>query len=98
MGVRHMVMLALKEAATDEQKRAAVDGLRSLAGVVPGMRSLTAGLDLGLIGSHGIGMVADFDDEASFQAYLGSSEHSRVSKQNLAPVMASAAIVQYAID
>jgi hypothetical protein len=91
-------MLQLKDDATDEQKQAAVAGLRGLAGVVPGMRSLAAGLDLGLVGSHGIGMVADFDDEASFQAYLGSSEHSRVSKENLAPVMASAATVQYAID
>ncbi len=98
MGVRHVVVVTLKDDATDEQKKAAVDGLMTLEGLVPGMRSYSAGLDLGIASTHDMAIVADFDDAASLEAYLAHETHRSVGGTVLAPIMATSCRVQYAIE
>src|SRR3954447_19960931 len=97
MGVRHVVLLQWKETATDAQKQAAIDGLLGLTGLVPGMRSYSAGLDLGVAGTHDAAIVADFDDEASLKEYMSHPGHMDVIKDYLADIMQSSVRCQYAI-
>jgi hypothetical protein len=98
MGVRHVVLVSLKDDATDEQKKAAVEGLMTLSGLVPGMRSYSAGLDLGVAGTHDVAIVGDFDDIESLQAYLAHETHRSVAGAVLAPIMEGSSRVQYAIE
>jgi hypothetical protein len=98
MGVRHVVLLQWKETATDAKKEAAIEALRSLTGAVPGMRSYTAGLDLGVAGTHDAALVADFDDEASLKEYMSHPRHVAVINDHLAEIMASSARCQYAVE
>jgi hypothetical protein len=97
MGVRHVVLLEWSDAATDEQKQAAIDGLLGLTGVVEGMRAYTAGLDLGVAGTHDAALVVDFDDEASLKEYMSHPRHMEVIQKYMAGIMKSSSRCQFAI-
>jgi hypothetical protein len=46
------------------------------------------GPDLGLrAGNLGMGLVADFVDEAAFRAYDADPEHDRIRREMIAPVV-----------
>lgn len=97
MTVRHVVLMAWSEEATPEQRAAVAPALRELPGAVPSLRSYWVGDDAGLAdGTWDLAVVADFDDEDGWRAYLGHPAHVRVLDELIRPILARRAGVQSA--
>lgn len=77
--IRHVVMFTLT--AADEAGRAtAVSGMRerltALVGVVPGLRSMSLGPDLGLVEGHrDVVLVSEHDDNEALEGYQAHPAH-----------------------
>ena len=77
----HIVIWKYKPEASEQQRRAHVEQLRGLRGLIPEIRSFAVGGDvLKLPRSYDTGLVATFDDRAGLEAYDRHPEH-RVAVQ-----------------
>ena len=88
-GVRHVVLGALKESATEAQKEALLAGFRALPDSIPQILHLDCGIDLGLAkGNHG-GFVAtvDFADGAAYKVYATHAAHLEFIEKLVKPVL-----------
>jgi hypothetical protein len=92
---RHIALFAWVADATDEQKQAVRDGLASLPGQIPELRSYCFGDDAGLReGNFDFGLVADFDDVDGWQAYSSHPAHQAVLADLIRPILANRAAIQ----
>ncbi|MDX2376028.1 Dabb family protein [Microbacterium sp. LRZ72] len=84
MTLRHVVAwkLAAEDAdARDEHARGVVARLQSLVGVVPSIRTLSAGENALLPGKNwDVALVADFDDAEGLAAYASHPAHLEVAE------------------
>lgn len=81
--IRHVVAFALADgdpAVRTEQAAEAARRLQALVGVVPSLRSMSAGANaLDLPGNWDLVLVADFDDAAGLDAYQVHPAHEEVA-------------------
>ena len=97
---RHVVILRWKESTTAEQRRAVRDGVATLPGLIPEIRSYRVGEDAGLEPERNSDMaiVADFDDMAAFFVYRDHPAHQNVIASFMRPILESRAAVQHELD
>lgn len=94
--LRHVVMIRLAEDATEADITAIVDGLGTLPGLVPEIRSYSIGRDAGISdGNFSLVIVGDFDDEAGYQAYASNADHVAVITKYIKPFLVERSAVQY---
>lgn len=94
--IQHVVLISFTDDATDSQRDALVAGLRALPAQIPEIRAYAVGLDAGLAeGNAGIGIVAEFDDAAGWEAYRDHPAHRAVIDDLIAPIRAGRAAVQF---
>ncbi len=94
--LRHVVIMRVRPGTTDEQCSAALDELRSLAGVVPSLRHLEAARDARVVEGNGdLVIVADFDDADGYLAYAHHPAHLKVIAERTAPIALERLAVQY---
>jgi len=93
---RHIVLLTLTEDAPETSRQAILDGLATLPGRIPSLRSYTFGVDAGINdGNADVVAVADFDDADGYLIYRDHEAHRQVVSDLIKPVLASRAAVQY---
>ena len=93
--LRHVVVFTWNEQATPAVLDEIVASLRALPGQIPEIRSYHVGSDAGLDdGNVAFAVVADFDDEAGWRAYMEHPVH-RAVKDRMRPIVATRAAVQY---
>lgn len=96
---RHIMLMTFNETATKEQIDAAVDRLRTMPGLVPGILRYDVGLDLRLGADNpDLALVADFGSEADWRAYLSHPEHLAMSTAVIAPIKETMTRVQYLVE
>lgn len=90
-----MVMLTWAEAATEEQKKQAIEELSRLPSLVPTVRAFHLGPDAGINAENfDFALAASFDDLEGYLAYRDSPEHQAIVKEFVTPIMGSRAAVQ----
>ena len=93
--LRHVAVFRWRSGTPDEQVEAIERGLAALPDRLPQLRAYAFGRDLGLReGNADFAIVADFDDEAAWQAYTEDAEHRRVIEELIAPVTEVRSAVQ----
>lgn len=76
---RHVVLLEFLPDTSNAQVETIAAGLRGLPQLVPGIVSFEVYVDLGLAeGNAQLGLVATFQDEATWRAYLPHPDHQVV--------------------
>lgn len=76
----HIVIWKYREDVEREVREAHVNMLRSLAAVIPDLKSLAVGFDvLNLPRSYHTGLVATFKDRAGLEAYTVHPEHMKAA-------------------
>lgn len=93
MPLRHVVMLTYDDECDVD---AVVEGIRSLRAQIPEIRELVVGRDIGLAeGNATVVVVADFDDEAAWQAYQDHPAHKKVVVEFVLPHRIGRASMQH---
>jgi stress responsive alpha/beta barrel protein len=96
--IRHVVVFAWVQEATDQQKQQVADELRKLPPLMTGLRAYHFGPDAGIIdGNFDFAVVADFDDAQSYLAYRNHPAHRAVVDQVISPIVRQRAAIQYAL-
>ncbi|HEY3957736.1 MAG TPA: Dabb family protein [Streptosporangiaceae bacterium] len=96
--LRHMVLFTWTDDASDEQKRRVAAELGTLPGLIPQIRAYTFGADAGINeGSFDFGVVADFDDTASYLVYRDDPRHRAIIEQHIMPIVARRAAMQFEV-
>jgi hypothetical protein len=73
--------------------------LAALPAQIPQIRAYRYGADAKLTeGNHDFAIVADFDDADAFRAYVVHPAHQRLVVENIRPLMAERAAVQFQTD
>ena len=94
--IRHIALFRLKENAPPTAPQDLREGLNRVAQAVPDIAAYRYGADLGLReGNFDFGVVADFVDAASFEAYVNHPEHQAFLKERLTPVLADRVSLQF---
>ena len=96
----HNIFFKWKPGTTAKDINEMAEALGTLPGKVPSIRSYIFGSDLGL-GQPGaswdFAIVAQFDDEAGWRAYLSHPDHEAVRDEKLVPRIAERATVQFVV-
>ena len=86
--IRHCVLGAFTEEATDEQKKAMIAAVRTMPSNITEIKSLSAGLDAGLAsGNHGFAITVDFASAADYQTYATHAAHVEVITKFIKPIL-----------
>lgn len=94
--IRHIAMFRLKADAPEGTLRSLEEGLAHLAATIPEISRYTYGGDLGLrSGNFDLAVVADFQDAEAFAGYVKHANHVAFLDQQLSPVMADRAALQF---
>ena len=92
-GVRHVVLLKLRDEATAEERAAIVDGLNTLPSKIPQISSYKVGEQINAVDdgrNMTLGVVAEFASEADYKIYASHPEHIAVITNTIKPVLATA--------
>jgi hypothetical protein len=93
---RHVALFRFTDDSSEQQHRDVIDTLRGLPAIIPEIRDYHIGLDAGLVdGNWHAAVVADFDDESGWRTYTADAEHQRIIAEQLRPILADRAAVQY---
>ncbi len=85
--LRHVVLFELSADAPAGAAGAIATALRGLPERIPGILSYEVSVDLGLRpGNAQVGLVAGFEDEAAWRAYVAHPEHQAVLDDVILPV------------
>ncbi len=96
--IRHCVLIDLDASATDADKHAIIDGLRSLPGLIDEISAYTVGIDLGLVeGNASLTVVGDFASEEDFRTYASHPDHLRVIADHIKPFITGRSAAQIEI-
>jgi Stress responsive A/B Barrel Domain len=92
----HIVLMNLTAEAPPGQAAKIVAALRSLPAAIPAIKEYRVGPDLGLAeGNYDLGLVATFDDQASFVTYRDAPVHQAVIAELIRPVLAQRTAIQF---
>lgn len=98
--IRHCVLGAFTDEATDAQKVAMVQAMRTLPAKIPQICSLVCGLDAGLApGNHGFAANVEFASAEDYQIYATHPEHVACLTNCIKPILkpGSRTAVQFAL-
>ena len=96
--LRHVVCLTFRDGTDPAEVAALRDALAELPGRIPDIRAYAFGTDVGLAtGNADFAVVADFDDEAGWRAYMEHPDHVRVREELVAPIVAERSAVQFEV-
>ncbi|MBP2437329.1 Dabb family protein [Microbacterium amylolyticum] len=77
--IRHIVLFQAADGTPVSQLQEAADALEALVGKIPGLISMTAGVEgVGLPGNYDLGLVAELEDEAALTVYADHPAHLEV--------------------
>jgi hypothetical protein len=94
--IRHVVLLAFLDTATDVQVQAIEDALSRLPERLLLIRSYVIGRDLGLNeGNASFAVTADFASVDDYVVYRDDPEHKRIIAELITPILAGRTAVQY---
>jgi quinol monooxygenase YgiN len=86
--LRHVVLMRFDPEAGDRARQALIDGLRALPAQIDGITTYEVGMDAGLRDTPwDLGVVALFEDEAAWRAYLDHPAHVAVVKNLIPPAV-----------
>jgi hypothetical protein len=95
MPFRHVALFRWKAGTSAAQIDLVAPALEGLAATLAGLRAYACGPGLGLSEtSFDFGIVAEFEDRASWDAYMASSEHDRIRTELISPIVAERAGIQ----
>lgn len=77
--ILHMVLFRVAEGTPKDDLLTACDRLEALVGIVPGLRSLKAGTDVGIEGNFDMGLIAEFDDRDALRVFSEHDAHMGVA-------------------
>lgn len=93
---RHIVLLRFRDDATEEQRRAVLEGLAELPHQIDEVRAFAFGSDAGLAEENAdIGVVADFDDAEGYLRYAQHPAHLELIAHRIRPILAQRVAVQH---
>jgi hypothetical protein len=96
--IRHIALFRLNEDAPGDARHSLEEGLFQLAQTIPEISSYDFGGDLGLReGNFDFGVVADFENESDFKAYVNHPNHQAFIKDRLTPVVADRVSLQFEV-
>lgn len=96
---RHVMLMTFKNTATPDQIDAALAGLGTMPGLVPGILRYEFGVDLNVMeGNPDLALIADFASEDDWRAYLSHPEHEAMSASAIAPIKGEMTRVQYLVE
>ena len=96
--IRHCVLLRFDPRATDEQRRAVLEGLATMPDEIEAIQRYEFGLDAGLAdGNWDLAVTADFADVAGYRVYAGHEAHVQLITERIKPILADRAAVQFEI-
>jgi hypothetical protein len=94
--IRHCVLLRFVDHATEDQRRAVLDGLAALPGTIDAIERYEYGPDAGLAeGNWDLAVTGDFADEDAYRAYAGHPAHLDLIAERIRPILADRAAVQF---
>ena len=95
--IRHVVLGRLKPGVEEADIRPVLDALARLR--IPGLREIRTGLDLRLKdGTWDLAITSDLEDEAAYRTYDTDPEHDRIRREQLLPLVAELARVQFSVE
>lgn len=77
--IRHIVLFRVLDGTPHERIQEAIDRLEALVDVIPGLRSLEAGTDIGVQGNFDFGLVAELEDRAALEVFSTDATHMEVA-------------------
>jgi hypothetical protein len=96
--IRHCVFISLHPGTTDAAVTAIVESLEGLPAKIPSIRTYEVGTDLGWReGNPEIAIVAGFDDEAGWRAYLSHPAHLAANEDQIAAHSSGRTSVQFEV-
>lgn len=94
--LRHIVMVAFKADASEEQRAAMRAAVEALPDAIPEIRSLVAGANVGSGPSHfDYVTTMDFDDMSAFRRYIDSPAHQAYVQDHARLVTDKLATIQH---
>ncbi len=97
--LRHVALFRWKPEATAENIARLEHGLSGLPAKIPAINAYHFGRNLGIQqGNADFAVVADFADQAGFEAYTRDPVHQAVINERLRPILAHREAIQYIID
>ena len=95
---RHVALFRFVPEATDAQRLAVVEGLRSLPPQIPELLDYRVGPDAGLgADNFDLAVVADFARPEDYDTYVHHPAHVTAASTLVRPILAERAAVQYEI-
>jgi Stress responsive A/B Barrel Domain len=77
--IRHIVLFRVNEGTPTERVQEAIDRLEALVDVIPGLRPLKAGTDVGIEGNYNFGLVAELEDRNALVVFSKDPTHMEVA-------------------
>ena len=94
--LRHIAMFRFKPEAPEDAARQLEEGLFLIAQTIEEIAAYTYGADLGIRdGNFDFAVVADFETEADFRAYVDHPDHQAFIRDRLTPVVGERVSVQF---
>ena len=95
----HYIVLAdLKEHATDEHVAAMTEGYVALATVIPQMRLVAAGREVGSEGGRTVVLTAQFESAADLDVYRTHPDHRAYAQEHVLPFAEVRSVLQFFDD
>jgi hypothetical protein len=96
---RHTVLLRFREGTSNEQIEAVLAGLGTMPEKIDWIRRYEFGRDAGVMeGNPQVALVADFDSEVDWRAYLDHPDHRAFVKGVVGPILEEMTRVQYRVE
>lgn len=94
--ITHVVLFKWKPDVEAGHAERVAEGLRSLSGLVPSVRRLECGSDIGVReGNFDFGVAVRFDDAQGYLDYVAHPDHVRVANELIFPFIGDRAAVQF---
>jgi len=77
--IQHVVLFRTLEGTPKEHIQQACGRLEALVGVIPGLRSMNAGIDIGIEGNFDFGLLAMLDDRKALDVFSTHPAHMEVA-------------------
>lgn len=94
--IRHIVLFRVAENTPKERLQKAIDRLQKLVDVIPGLRSLNAGIEIGIEGNFDFGLVAELDDRTALETFSTDATHMEIA-MDILEFRTDIAILDFAI-
>lgn len=97
--LRHVALFRWKPETTPGDIARLEEGLATLPAKIPAIKAYRFGRNLGIQpGTADFAVVADFADQAGFEAYTNDPVHQAVIRERIRPFVAQREAIQYIID